>query len=74
MSAASRSRAYDAVIAADVLRQRFGFASFRGQQEDAVKALVANRDVLYISATGSGKSLTYQFPTQVSVGGNWCQR
>lgn len=56
---------FDASLAESVLKRVFGFSSFRGQQLDAIRAVLAgHRDVLYIAATGSGKSLVYQFPTQ----------
>jgi hypothetical protein len=56
--------AMDDALAEDVLKRRFGFSRFRGRQADAARAVLAGRDVLYIAATGSGKSLTFQFPTQ----------
>jgi RecQ family ATP-dependent DNA helicase len=46
----------------DFLMQHFGFGDFRGRQLDIVTAVLAARDVVAILATGSGKSLTYQFP------------
>jgi RecQ family ATP-dependent DNA helicase len=46
----------------DFLMQHFGFSNFRGRQLDIVTAVLEGRDVVAILATGSGKSLTYQFP------------
>jgi RecQ family ATP-dependent DNA helicase len=46
----------------DFLMQHFGFGDFRGRQLDIVTAVLEGRDVVAILATGSGKSLTYQFP------------
>lgn len=40
----------------------FGHESLFAGQEAAVKALLAGRDVLLVSPTGSGKSLAYQLP------------
>ncbi|MBV9655511.1 MAG: DNA helicase RecQ [Acetobacteraceae bacterium] len=45
-----------------VLRRVFGFASFRGLQEQAVAHVVAGGDALVLMPTGGGKSLCYQVP------------
>ncbi|GBQ84175.1 DNA helicase RecQ [Asaia krungthepensis] len=45
-----------------VLNRVFGFASFRGQQQDVIDAVMAGDDVLVIMPTGGGKSLCYQVP------------
>jgi ATP-dependent DNA helicase RecQ len=44
------------------LRQHFGFSSFRPGQREACEAALADRDVLVVMPTGSGKSLCYQLP------------
>ena len=44
------------------LHELFGFPAFRPGQEDAVGAALADRDVLVVMPTGSGKSLCYQLP------------
>jgi ATP-dependent DNA helicase RecQ len=46
----------------DFLMQHFGFGDFRGRQLDIIAAVLEGKDVVAILATGSGKSLTYQFP------------
>lgn len=51
-----------------VLREVFGFAAFRGVQEDVVRAVSAGRDRLAIMPTGAGKSLCYQVPALVRPG------
>ncbi len=48
--------------ALDVLRDSFGFSSFRPGQEQVVDALLAGRSALAVFPTGSGKSLCYQLP------------
>ena len=51
-----------------VLRETFGFDSFRQGQEDIVDDLLGNRHVLAVMPTGSGKSLCYQVPALVKGG------
>ncbi|MBZ5627098.1 MAG: ATP-dependent DNA helicase [Acidobacteriia bacterium] len=46
----------------DLLREAFGFSSFRANQEVVCKAVIEGRDVLLVMPTGSGKSLCYQLP------------
>ena len=45
---------------AATLRQRFGMASFRPGQEEAIRGLLAGQDQLVVMPTGAGKSLVYQ--------------
>src|SRR5215210_6812722 len=44
------------------LQRHFGFASFRPGQREACEAALADRDVMVVMPTGSGKSLCYQLP------------
>ena len=44
------------------LHQHFGFAGFRPGQREACEAALADRDVMVVMPTGSGKSLCYQLP------------
>jgi ATP-dependent DNA helicase RecQ len=44
------------------LRENFGFRDFRPGQLEACRAALADRDVLVVMPTGSGKSLCYQLP------------
>lgn len=54
--------------AQDQLKKRFGYESFRPGQAQAVKAVLAHRDVLAIMPTGAGKSICYQIPACVLPG------
>src|SRR5882672_8866468 len=51
-----------------VLRETFGYAAFRGAQEDVVDHVVAGGDALVLMPTGGGKSLCYQIPSLVRPG------
>ena len=44
------------------LQHNFGFPAFRRGQQEACEAALADRDVLVVMPTGSGKSLCYQLP------------
>jgi len=46
----------------EALRRHFGFEDFRRGQAEVVDAALADRDVLVVMPTGSGKSLCYQLP------------
>src|SRR3989454_10971041 len=45
-----------------LLREKFGFESFRPGQEAVIAQLLAGRSALAVFPTGSGKSLCYQLP------------
>jgi ATP-dependent DNA helicase RecQ len=52
----------------EILRDVFGFDSFRPGQEEIVDSLLADRHVLAVMPTGSGKSLCFQVPALVKGG------
>ena len=48
-----------------ILREVFGYESFRGQQAAVIDEVAAGRDALVLMPTGGGKSLCYQVPAIV---------
>ena len=51
-----------------LLREVWGFDSFRPGQEEIVEAVAAGRDVLAVMPTGGGKSLCFQLPALLRPG------
>ncbi|ACS84059.1 ATP-dependent DNA helicase RecQ [Musicola paradisiaca] len=55
-------------LAAQILRETFGYQQFRPGQQAIIHAAVSGRDCLVIMPTGGGKSLCYQIPALVLDG------
>src|SRR5436309_6141777 len=51
-----------------VLREVFGFASYRGQQLAIIEHVIAGGDAVVLMPTGGGKSLCYQVPALLRAG------
>ena len=51
-----------------LLRERFGYQSFRPGQAAIIAALLQGHNVLAVMPTGSGKSLCYQLPAVLRAG------
>ncbi len=54
--------------AQQILRDTFGYASFRGAQQAIVEHVGAGGDALVLMPTGGGKSLCYQIPALLRPG------
>lgn len=52
----------------EVLKENFGFDTFKGDQEAVIKNLLAGNDAFVLMPTGGGKSLCYQLPSLVMEG------
>ncbi|MDR1875176.1 MAG: DNA helicase RecQ [Synergistaceae bacterium] len=52
----------------DILKEVFGFDSFRRGQGDIIEKILKGQDVLGVMPTGAGKSLCYQIPA-LTLGG-----
>lgn len=52
-----------------LLKQIFGFTSFKGNQKEIIKSVLEKRDTFVIMPTGGGKSMCYQLPALMQDSG-----
>ena len=51
-----------------LLKQYFGFDTFKGDQEAIVRNVLAGNNTFVLMPTGGGKSLCYQLPSLIMDG------
>src|SRR5947199_3551058 len=51
-----------------LLKQSFGFTSFRPLQQEIIRDALAGKDVFALLPTGGGKSLCFQLPSLTRAG------
>lgn len=56
------------MTALDILKQYWGYDSFRPMQEEIINAAIDGKDVLAILPTGGGKSICFQVPALMKDG------
>jgi len=59
---------HNSTPAHDVLKETFGYQSFRGTQQAIIERTLAGKHSLVLMPTGGGKSLCYQVPALVQDG------
>ncbi len=68
MDGLAQVKSSNIITAAQILKNYYGFDTFRIQQEEIVEDLISGLDLLVLMPTGGGKSLCYQIPSLVRNG------
>jgi ATP-dependent DNA helicase RecQ len=56
------------ISAQEILKEYWGFSTFRDPQEEIIAAVIARKDVITLLPTGGGKSICFQVPALVNPG------
>ena len=62
------SSSIDITDPAQCLDKYFGYAKFRGEQQEIIETVIAGEDALVLMPTGGGKSLCFQIPGMLRNG------
>lgn len=68
MSQDERTASANLTEARKLLKDIYGYESFRGPQEQIISSLLSGRDTLAVMPTGGGKSICYQIPALMFPG------
>ena len=61
-------RDYSQATPLEVLREIWGYSSFRPMQEEVIRSVLRGDDTLALMPTGGGKSITFQVPALILEG------
>ncbi|APZ47789.1 DEAD/DEAH box helicase [Polaribacter reichenbachii] len=56
------------IDAKNILKQYWGYSTFRKPQEDIINAVLAKKDTIALLPTGGGKSICFQVPALINEG------